>query len=848
MLTVTFRTSGFAGRRLELSQPVLRLGRDPACEVLFDELADRVVSRVHAEIRWHDDGLPWLHPNGERLVFRRGARIAGPVPLAPGDLVELAGVGGPSVEVTFTPPVASEAPTPPAVPFPADPLSVLRSLDAPATLYEPAPTGAHGGVLDLPTSVLSLPSLEPRPAPRAALQPLPATPAVVPLPAPPPAAPQLQTSVLSLAELQRVAADAAGGPPQRPILLGTIAPPAAVPTPESEQRTSAYMLPRMVEPTTDPNLPAVSLPPAAARALPTLTEEAAEASTELALRPIAAVAVARPDGRPVAPPPAVFEGATSVMRVPVPPAPLPVAPLEPPTDPSQLAVPLDPAPPATTAAMRDPAERTLPLGPGAPPPRRRGPVVPPLEAADASSTMMIPAYMAPGLADAGSGSSTQFLRLDQLPLEEDTPPPPSRRPLYLLIGAAALVLVLAVGAYSIWVRSERARIAIAKIERMRATLLELEQAGRKGDAEYREIEAEIAREAEQVEPSELPAARQAAPAKAPPDPAALEAERVAAAKAKEEKQAKEEAARQAREQVLARLRDDARTAFALVKAKELELLAVPRSKRAPIAAKRLEHYKAYVAARAALALPNDGIAPLIRRTAAWLGECDALVPPKFVEDVKEAIAKLKAPGRERDAFIEAVRRGDGERFAQTITAALADNGLPVELYFLAWWTSSLDPKFVGAAEPRGVPKGMWQLLPAFGEKLGLTLGPSAKTAAYDPADERHLFEKETKVVARHLRDVYRKRAAGSALLLAASWDHGDPGLLAQMKRDAGLAADETDPARTSFRALYEAGALGDDRRRAAAQIFAAVLVAAEPRKFGFAFDVPIRHVDAVETK
>jgi hypothetical protein len=810
-LSVLFRNSGFAGRRLELEQPVLRLGRDPTCEILFDERADRVVSRVHAEIRWGTDGRPWLHPNGERLVFREGVRVPAPTSLRPGDLIEFAGVGGPSIEIRYAAPDLHEAPTPPAVPVLPDGLAAGGTTDAPP---EPPSTGARG-LLDQPTSVRPIPFLEPTTSPSLArvgagpLEPRPPAAAV--------SASQQQTMVLSLAELQSVAAAAVRSDPAV-ITVGTPAPPRA-PHAAREQDRPAARQPRLSEIATDPGI--------------VMAKDVEVAATVAATAPRLPLVEQRTDslslpGRenPAGEPRATAdETATELaLRVVLPPQALPA--------------------PLRSEGLTAPARPSAPPTPATATPLPR----PPPDDFDAKSTMMIPANAVPGASPEGS---TQFLRIDQLPApdEEATPrPPPSRRPIYVTLGAAALLLLLAAMGYLGWRNSERSRIAQARIERMRAALVVLEKAGREGDSEYLQIQQELEHETQKG---------QAAPTSAPVLPRKEVAAGPAPAKTERDRPEAEpgaspddtaEAARLERERELTRLRTEARSAFAAVKAKELELLGVPKSARATFAAERLALYQAYVTARASLALSMDGIEPLIRRTASWLGECDALVPPRFAAEVKEAVARLKAPGVERDLFVEAVKRGTELRYAQTITAALADNGLPVELYFLAWWASSLDPRLVGAEEPRGVPRGMWQLLPAPAERMGLRKGSLAATAEYDGTDERHLFEKETKAVARLLRDAYRRQTAGSALLLAASWDHGDTEALAAMKRKAGLAPDDTDPARTSFWALYEANAVGEERRKAAAEIFAAVLVAAEPKQFGLAFDLPIRHVDAVETK
>ena len=99
-LRVIHRSSVLAGREVLVHDPVVKFGRDPTCQVLFDEAADRMVSRNHAEIRWDETG-PVLFPTAGKLVIMRGNPVTGPLPLKPGDIIELAGPGGPSVEIVF---------------------------------------------------------------------------------------------------------------------------------------------------------------------------------------------------------------------------------------------------------------------------------------------------------------------------------------------------------------------------------------------------------------------------------------------------------------------------------------------------------------------------------------------------------------------------------------------------------------------------------------------------------------------------------------------------------------------------------------------------------------------------
>ncbi len=83
---------------------MIRLGRDPACEVRFDPLLDDWVSRNHASIEWAEvEGgfsatlTDLLSSNGTLL---NGRRIRGPSPIVSGDRIQL-GRHGPELQIRF---------------------------------------------------------------------------------------------------------------------------------------------------------------------------------------------------------------------------------------------------------------------------------------------------------------------------------------------------------------------------------------------------------------------------------------------------------------------------------------------------------------------------------------------------------------------------------------------------------------------------------------------------------------------------------------------------------------------------------------------------------------------------
>ncbi len=99
------------GRRFQLSQERILVGRDPAADVRFDADRDREVSARHAEIRWLGDGWQLRDLNSTNGTFRNGARVGGNTSLHEGDRVTL-GVNGPVLVVESAAPAAAGNPPP----------------------------------------------------------------------------------------------------------------------------------------------------------------------------------------------------------------------------------------------------------------------------------------------------------------------------------------------------------------------------------------------------------------------------------------------------------------------------------------------------------------------------------------------------------------------------------------------------------------------------------------------------------------------------------------------------------------------------------------------------------------
>lgn len=89
-----------AGQRAAFEQPVVTIGRHPACDFRFDPEQDREVSTRHAELRNLTDRWVVLDTNSTNGTFVNGTRIHGEAELRAGDVLSF-GTTGPRVEIAF---------------------------------------------------------------------------------------------------------------------------------------------------------------------------------------------------------------------------------------------------------------------------------------------------------------------------------------------------------------------------------------------------------------------------------------------------------------------------------------------------------------------------------------------------------------------------------------------------------------------------------------------------------------------------------------------------------------------------------------------------------------------------
>src|SRR5690349_19278969 len=106
------KPGGAASNEITYDKPVIGVGRDAGtCDIVFAKEQFPMVSRVHAEIRWHDGRWYLVDQNSSYGTFLNGERIMAPFPLTIGSRIQI-GQSGPVLKVLRfdTPAVEAVAP------------------------------------------------------------------------------------------------------------------------------------------------------------------------------------------------------------------------------------------------------------------------------------------------------------------------------------------------------------------------------------------------------------------------------------------------------------------------------------------------------------------------------------------------------------------------------------------------------------------------------------------------------------------------------------------------------------------------------------------------------------------
>jgi hypothetical protein len=223
---------------------------------------------------------------------------------------------------------------------------------------------------------------------------------------------------------------------------------------------------------------------------------------------------------------------------------------------------------------------------------------------------------------------------------------------------------------------------------------------------------------------------------------------------------------------------------------------------------------------------------LILRVARMLGECELNMPDDFAREVKRYIAKWKTTGR----LAEALERMHRQELGPVISNAMLENHLPPQFMYLALQESGFDIRSVGPKTRFGIPKGMWQFIPATARRYGLRTGPLVELRRHDPKDERFEPNRATDAAARYLRDIYNTDAQASGLLVMASYNWGPRNIRKRIREMPDNPRDR------NFWKLLKQHDIPRETYDYVFYIFSAIVIGEDPALFGFDFDNPLEAV------
>jgi len=165
--------------------------------------------------------------------------------------------------------------------------------------------------------------------------------------------------------------------------------------------------------------------------------------------------------------------------------------------------------------------------------------------------------------------------------------------------------------------------------------------------------------------------------------------------------------------------------------------------------------------------------------------------------------------------------GRSEQYETNMKNILISSGVPEELFYLAL----IESAFVQKARSHAKAQGIWQFMPGTGKLYGLRVKRGA--------DERNDPYKATAAAAAYLKDLYN--IYGSWYLAIASYNAGEGRI-----RNAILRHRER-----NFWELAAKNALPDETMNYVPKFIAAVIVAENYSKFGFAYNGPSKGATTV---
>jgi membrane-bound lytic murein transglycosylase D len=220
---------------------------------------------------------------------------------------------------------------------------------------------------------------------------------------------------------------------------------------------------------------------------------------------------------------------------------------------------------------------------------------------------------------------------------------------------------------------------------------------------------------------------------------------------------------------------------------------------------------------------------LILNVAREFGECELGMPREFVTEVKRYIGIWQSNER----LAKALERAQEQELAPVITDVMRAHNLPPQFFFVALQESDFRHEAIGPTTRFGIAKGMWQFMPETATQYGLRTGPLLASPEFDLEDERFDPAAATQAAAKYIGDLYRGEAQASGLLVLASYNWGTT----RVKKR--ILAMKENPRDRNFWKLLGQTEIPKETRDYVFLIFAAAVIAEDPKLFGFKFEPPL---------
>ncbi len=210
--------------------------------------------------------------------------------------------------------------------------------------------------------------------------------------------------------------------------------------------------------------------------------------------------------------------------------------------------------------------------------------------------------------------------------------------------------------------------------------------------------------------------------------------------------------------------------------------------------------------------PEDPVERSIRTLMAEFGAETYSVPPEFLEQVKHFIEHYQGPDR---PHIVAALDGSRQEVA-TMRRILDEAHLPPDLAYMAVVESAV----TNGQKSEAGAAGIWQLTAPTAKAYGLTVNRNL--------DERLDVRKSTLAACKILRDLILDFGTGNSVMLAlAAYNSGSTKVKQGIRK-------VVDPIKQrNFWYLYRVHALPAETRQYVPKVIAAMIIARDPRQFGF---------------